>query len=225
LPVEEGDAAVRDPDLSTSAILRESTLLEPGAAAGLWIDSSLRGPEEEPYIANSVWSKLFRRDVCEGISFVKGKNSEDILYTAKTLLRTDALLYVPRPLYHYTVSRAGSIMSGKTGERRVRDEIPFWQEQIRLFSQAGRQDLADRARFSLERRLLYYITDMQGSESAAPYRKELEELLQKDPEADRLCKDPKAGARSDRLRVMLYRKSPRLYFWIDRMRTRRNGGS
>lgn len=225
LPVEEGDRAVRDPDLPVSSILRESTLLEPGAAAGLWIDSSLRGPEEEPYLANSVWSKLFRRDVCEGISFVKGKNSEDILYTAKTLLRTDALLYVPRPLYHYTVSRAGSIMSGKTGERRVRDEIPFWQEQIRLFAQAGRQDLADRARFSLERRLLYYITDMQGSEAAAPYRKELEELLLKDPEADRLCRDPKAGAKGDRLRVCLYRKNPRLYFWIDRMRTRRNGGS
>ena len=225
LPEKEGDPAGTVPEGSAEALLRDSTVLSGRDAAALWIDSSLKGPEEERFIANSVWSKLFRRDVCAGITFARGKNSEDILYTAKTLIQSSHLLYIPAPLYHYLISRTGSIMNEKTGQRRVSDEIPFWQEQIRLFQEAGWSDLADRAQFSLERRLLYYITDMQESREAAPYRKELEELLLKDKEAARLCRDRSAGSRGDRMRVALYRRSPKLYFALDRMRKGERAGS
>ena len=225
LPEKEGDPAGTVPEGSAEALLRDSTALSGRDAAALWIDSSLKGPEEERFIANSVWSKLFRRDVCAGITFARGKNSEDILYTAKTLIQSSHLLYIPAPLYHYLISRTGSIMNEKTGQRRVSDEIPFWQEQIRLFQEAGWSDLADRAQFSLERRLLYYITDMQESREAAPYRKELEELLLKDKEAARLCRDRSAGSRGDRMRVALYRRSPKLYFALDRMRKGERAGS
>lgn len=225
LPEREKEETKKAPEGTAEALLRRSELLSPHDGALLWIDSSLKGPEEKRYLANSVWSKLFRRDVCAGISFEKGKNSEDILYTAKTLLRTDALLYIPAPLYHYLVSRTGSIMNEKTGRRRVCDEIPFWQEQVRLFAEKGWKDLADRAQFSLERRLLYYITDMQESPKAAPYRKALEELLLADSEAERLCRDRRAGSRGDRMRVALYRKSPKLYFALDRLRKGERAGS
>lgn len=224
LPVYENEPAPEaEPGKSPGALFREAELLTGDGAMDLWIASSLKGPEEKPFIANSVWSKLFRRDILEGITFEKGKNSEDILFTTRTILRTDALLAIPAPLYCYLEDRKGSIMNKKTGQRRVSDEIPFWEEQIRLLREAGKKTLAGKAQFSLARRLLYYITEMRQDPALSSYARTLwEKLLGMKDEVLPLAGDPAFGSSGDRLRVRMVLRCPKLYFYLDGLRSRRN---
>lgn len=103
--------------------------------------------DERYLIYNSVWSKLFARDLVEGMRFPVGKNSEDIMFTTRAFCRMERLVYLDEAYYNYVLDREGSIMNEKAGERRLKDEIPFWQEQIAYFREAGMPDLSDKAAY------------------------------------------------------------------------------
>lgn len=47
------------------------------------------GGHDRYVIYNSVWSKLFKRDVVSGMLFPKGRNSEDIMYTTRAFCRVE----------------------------------------------------------------------------------------------------------------------------------------
>ena len=115
--------------------------------------------DERYLIYNSVWSKLFARDLVEGMRFPVGKNSEDIMFTTRAFCRMERLVYLDEAYYNYVLDREGSIMNEKAGERRLKDEIPFWQEQIAYFREAGMPDLSDKAAYHFYRRLLFYYID------------------------------------------------------------------
>ena len=63
----------------------------------------------EDGIYQTVWNKLYRRRVLEGIPFEKGKRHEDDFWTYQVFDRMDRLALVQEPLYHY-LQRGGSIM-------------------------------------------------------------------------------------------------------------------
>lgn len=118
--------------------------------------------DDRPYhIYNSVWSKLFKREIVEGSMFPEGKKSEDILYTTCALLLSRSCVFVDLPLYNYVVDRQGSIMNQGLADRRFRDEIPFWREQIRMLADAGRNELSKKAEYYFYRRMLFYYLDFK----------------------------------------------------------------
>ena len=59
-------------------------------------------------IGFSVWNKLWKKQLFEGIKFPEGRNYEDISTSYKALLKTDDVVCISDILYHYR-ARKGSI--------------------------------------------------------------------------------------------------------------------
>ncbi len=108
--------------------------------------------DERYLIYNSVWSKLFAKELIFGMRFPVGKNSEDIMFTTKAFCKMERLAYLDKAYYNYVLDREGSIMNEKAGERRIKDEIPFWREQIAYIREAGMPALSDKAAYHFYRR-------------------------------------------------------------------------
>ena len=60
---------------------------------------------DEYVVYNSVWSKLFAREVVEGVLFPVGKNSEDIMYTTRAFCKLERAVYIDECLYNYVLDR------------------------------------------------------------------------------------------------------------------------
>ena len=192
--------------------LREAKILTQDEALDNWIRNGLHGNERKYIIYNSVWSKLFRKDVAEGVLFPKGENSEDIPYTTRTLLKTDKVVLIPQPYYLYLQGRSGSIMNQKTGERRLGDELRHWQEQIRLLTEAGKKKAAAGAKAFLHLRYMQYDLEFRGSSRTAPYAGQIEQWMHR--HRKEILEDARKAdcvSRKERLRLQLFLFSPALY--------------
>lgn len=62
-------------------------------------------------IGNSINSKLYRRELIETNSFVKGLCFEDIVHTGSVLLEVSRLVFTSKPLWNYRI-RSNSISHG-----------------------------------------------------------------------------------------------------------------
>lgn len=192
--------------------LREAKILTQDEALDNWIRNGLHGNERKYIIYNSVWSKLFRKDVAEGVLFPKGENSEDIPYTTHTLLKADKVVLIPQPYYLYLQGRSGSIMNQKTGERRLGDELRHWQEQIRLLTEAGKKKAAAGAKACLHLRYMQYDLEFRGSSRTAPYAGQIEQWMH--GHRKEILEDARKAdcvSRKERLRLQLFLFSPALY--------------
>lgn len=63
----------------------------------------------EDGVYQTVWNKLYRREVVDGIDFAVGKYNEDDFWTYKVLDKGKSLATVEMPLYHY-LQRSTSII-------------------------------------------------------------------------------------------------------------------
>ena len=72
----------------------------------------------EDGIYQTVWNKLYRREMLEGIPFEKGKYHEDEFWTYQVFDRMERLAIVERPMYHY-LKRTGSIMGAGYSLKRL----------------------------------------------------------------------------------------------------------
>ena len=124
------------------------------------------GGHDDYIIYNSVWSKLFKRELVDGVKFPKGRNSEDIMYTTRAFCTLKRAVYIDTCLYHYVIDREGSIMNVSRGERMFNDEIPFWREHIALIEEKVSREMADFAAYHFWRRLLFYYIDFKNAEKA-----------------------------------------------------------
>ena len=176
--------------------------------------------DEETSICNSVWNKLFRRDITEGLRFEKGRESEDILYTTRALLKTDRIAYIPRPMYIYTADRSSSIMNAHIGRRRIDDEIPFWKEQMQLFAERGLAEVEETAFYGFCRRMLFYDLDFRRTAGMEEFAAALEAEMASMRERIREVYGRPFVKRSDRFRMALFLRSPALYEKADRLRAR-----
>ena len=171
------------------------------------------GGQEEYIIYNSVWSKLFKREVVDGILFPVGKNSEDIMYTTKAFCKAKRGVYIDTCLYNYVLDREGSIMNVKRAERMFQDELPFWREHITYIRNHVSSEMGDFAAYHYYRRLLFYYMDWKREPKS----------IRKDY-ADRIAAELKQGrveiqrvyrndfvAVGDRARMKLALASPKLY--------------
>lgn len=165
---------------------------------------------EEYVIYNSVWSKLFQRELIEGMQFPKGRNSEDIMYTTRAFCRLNRAVYLDRCLYHYVLDRDGSIMNASHAERMFGDELPFWREHIACIRKMVSPRMADLAAYAFERRLLFYYIDAQNSKNKETASRLVAEIRADREEMDRIY-DSGMVSRGDRLRRKLFLFSPALY--------------
>ena len=78
----------------------------------------LRRLIQENGIYQTVWNKLYRRPMLEGIEFEKGKCHEDDFWTYQVFDRMERLAVVDRPMYHY-LQRSGSIMGAGYSLKRL----------------------------------------------------------------------------------------------------------
>ena len=72
----------------------------------------------EDGVYQTVWNKLYRREVIDGILFEKGKYNEDDFWTYQIFDRIENLALVERPMYNY-LQRGGSIMGVGYNPRRL----------------------------------------------------------------------------------------------------------
>ena len=167
--------------------------------------------DNKPYhIYNSVWSKLFKRDIIEGVQFPAGKKSEDILYTTHALLHSNTCVFLDEPFYNYVVSREGSIMNQGLADRRFRDEIPFWREQARMLFDAGKEEPAKKAEYYFYRRMLFYYLDFKERKMKKA-AKQLSDMLRNEKAHISEVYGNNFVTTGDRVRMKLFMVSPDLY--------------
>ncbi|MBP3604405.1 MAG: glycosyltransferase [Lachnospiraceae bacterium] len=168
------------------------------------------------HIYHSVWSKLFRREVIKDIAFQEGRKSEDIMYTTWALTKASKCVFLDTAYYNYRMDREDSIMHTKIGERRFRDEIPFWKEQMGYLEGIGMHELVGKASYEFYKRMLYYYIDFRqtGMKKQAV---ELAGLLKSErTKINKIYEKPfvKTG---DKVRMKVFLFSPGLYYLIVRL--------
>ena len=212
--IPEGECAQREAaaGLLPCQAMAHSLLLKKEQALNCYLSQ-----DEHIVITNSVWSKLFRRDVIGGRLFPEGQNSEDILFTTGALIDCTRCAYIDAPLYNYVLDRKGSIMNQKAGERRLRDEIPFWKQQILALRENGLAAFSDEAAFYFYKRMLYYDVDFRSSPETISYAKRLEEDLLSQAEEIRRVYALDFASRGDRKRMELFLQSPEKYYEAARL--------
>ena len=201
--------------------LSASVLLGREKALDNFVSMSLTGNAALVIIYNSVWSKLFRREAVEGLTFQKGHNSEDILYTTRALLSAESVAVGTKPFYNYVTNRSGSIMNEKAGERRFRDEFPFFEEQIALLQASGYPEISLKAEYYFYRRLLFYDLDFRRSAGCKAYAKRLEEKMQAKKERIlAVMEQAPCATKGDLARMRLFLKSPKALDDLDALYTK-----
>lgn len=165
------------------------------------------------HIYHSVWSKLFKRSVIEKLEFPAGRKSEDIIYTTKALLNISSCVFLDTPYYNYRVNRKGSIMNEQVRERRFRDEIPFWREQIECLGKAGFSELSEKAAYFFYRRLLFYYVDFRDRKMKAAGA-ETVKLLREEKDEIRQIYQKEFAASGDKVRMELALLWPQGYYGI-----------
>lgn len=165
---------------------------------------------DEYVIYNSVWSKLFKRELVQGMIFPKGRNSEDIMYTTRAFCKAERAVYLDQRFYHYVLDREGSIMNVTRGERMFRDEIPFWREHIACIRELVSPQMADLAGYHFQRRLLFYYIDAKNAGNREIASRLVAEIKMDRIWMDRIY-DSGIVSRGDRVRRKLFFLSPSVY--------------
>lgn len=100
-------------------------------------------------ITNSVWDRLYKREVLRGLMFPVGKCYEDICFSAKVFLNSKKCGYLDAGLYHYVI-REDSIMGRGVKNQSVfndnilSDLLPQMKMRADILYSAGFSGLGDR---------------------------------------------------------------------------------
>ncbi len=168
------------------------------------------------HIYNSVWSKLFRKDLVEGMGFPVGKKSEDIMYTTKAMTNANCCIFLDTPYYNYVLDRAGSIMNKKLHERRFHDEIPFWKEQVAYLKEIGMEEMSEKAFYHFCRRMLFYFVEFKDKKMKVS-AKEAVKILKNDKERIKAVYQRKFASTGDKTRMKLFLLNPDLFYYIAKL--------
>lgn len=64
---------------------------------------------QDKVVQNYAWDKRYRASLFQGVTYPKGKAYEDIAVAYQVFLKSDLIIYLPLPKYHY-LQRKGSIV-------------------------------------------------------------------------------------------------------------------
>ena len=103
---------------------------------------------EERFASSSVWDRLYRRDLIQGLRFPDGKLYEDIPFSTEAIVRAGECAYINQSLYHYRVRKTSTTgMDGQFNDRWLTDKYPMEKEQIRILENAGYKDLVTMVKY------------------------------------------------------------------------------
>lgn len=173
--------------------------------------------QPEYVVYNSVWSKLFAREVVEGVLFPVGKNSEDIMYTTKAFCKLEKAVYIDECLYDYVLDREGSIMNVNRTQRMFQDEIPFWREHITCIREMVSKDMGDMAAYYFYRRLLSYYMELAVGEETRTAAKRIAGIMRDERAEIRRVYTNAFEGKGDVIRMQLFLVSPRLYRGVNQI--------
>lgn len=171
---------------------------------------------EQYIIYNSVWSKLFQAELIKDMSFLVGKKSEDILFTAQAFCAMKRCVYLDTAYYNYVLDREGSIMTQGIGERRFEHEIPMWRMQIQYFREQGLAEFAQKAQYYFYRRMLFYYIEFRAKKGKT-YAKRMMQMLRGERETIKEAYRPSYVAVGDRVRMKLALTAPGLYYLTNQL--------
>lgn len=104
---------------------------------------------EESFSTMSVWDRLYRKDIIQGLKFPEGKFYEEIVWSTKAFLKAEKISYINMSLYHYRI-RKGSTSHVKEkvkyDRKLITDRLVLQEEQIRYLDEIGERSLANIAR-------------------------------------------------------------------------------
>lgn len=207
--VDADDAPDADPISTTTT--GKTHLLSKEETLDIYVND-----DRDFHIYHSVWSRLVRRDILEGLEFPEGEESEEIVYTAKAIYRCKKIAFIDEPLYIYSKNRSSSIMNSKErlSKRRFDEELPHWKEQIAFFREVKYDDLADRAEYQLFRRKLFYYMEFRQLKMPEAAKKLANQVKDEKDLIETIYQ--KSFAKSgDRSRIKLFLFSPNLYYLIN----------
>lgn len=110
--------------------------------------AALRRLVLEDGVYQTVWDKLYRREIIQDILFEVGKYNEDEFWTDQVLMRANSIAFVSTPLYNY-LQRGGSIIGTGYNMRRLDGLDARFQRMQRLQEYSGLADLT-RQQFILD---------------------------------------------------------------------------
>ncbi len=171
-------------------------------------------------IYNSVWSKLFHKDLVKDMFFPKGRNSEDIMYTTKAFCKLKKAVYMDTGFYHYVQDRQGSIMNVTKSERMFRDEIPFWRAHISYIRTNVSETMGDLAAYYFWRRLLSYYLDLSACQKTRTDAKRLAKMMRSEKVAIRQVYAKVHRSKGDLFRMSMFLRSPLGYCIANRVYAR-----
>lgn len=137
----------------------------------------------EDGVYQTVWNKLYRREVIGDFNFEIGKCNEDDFWTYKVLDKAKKLAIVKKPLYHY-IQRNTSIIGSKYNIRRL-DSLEARFQRMEYLKKYDELDRLVRQQFVLDcmwhmQCVLLYLT----KEEKMPARKYILEFLKKIPKLE-----------------------------------------
>lgn len=103
--------------------------------------ASMRRLILEDGVYQTVWDKLYRREIVQGIPFEVGKYNEDEFWTYQVLMRANSIAFVSVPLYNY-LQRSGSIIGTGYNMRRLDGLNARFQRMQRLQEYSELADLS-----------------------------------------------------------------------------------
>ena len=136
-------------------------------------------------ITSSVWDRLYKKEMFEGIRFPEGKLYEDIVITPTLFLNAGKCGYIDSLVYHYTI-RSDSIMGlgGKNkkefSDRILSDFIPQAKTKIDLLYENKQSEAAEQCRFSLWQGILKFYCQVYKRTEYKQQKEKLFNLLKQD---------------------------------------------
>ncbi len=131
-------------------------------------------------VTNSVWDRLYRRELLEGIVFPVGRKYEDIRFTTQVFLRAKKCGYLDAKVYHYTI-RDDSIMgkgvkaTDSFSDDITEDLLPQMKDRAEFLLGEGYKELGERSRYNYLRECLNCIVRVYGKKE---YRRQQELLVE-----------------------------------------------
>lgn len=162
-------------------------------------------------VYNSVWSKLFAREIIVGEIFPVGKNSEDIMYTTRAFCKVTKAVYVDECLYNYVLDREGSIMNVNRTERMFQDEIPFWREHIAYIRQHVSDEMGDMAAYYFYRRMLSYYMELSQQAETRNAAKQIASMMKNEKAVILKVYGNAYEGKGDVVRMNIFMMSPTAY--------------
>ena len=118
------------------------------------IEQQLNTQAVSRYPSTSVWSKLFRKEILEGLRLPDGKIHEEYAFLCEAFLRADRYVYLNECLYERTL-RNDSTTAEKFSPRSL-DKLYVYQLRNKILEQRREQELLAMSKEQEYELLLHY---------------------------------------------------------------------